>query len=356
MVGYLGYDLKNDLFQHQSTHSDPLQMPEAAFFEPIIWVEYQNAALKIQSAVKKNVDDFVERYHAVKNESINGEEVQLIAEISKNTYLKNAEIIKNHIKSGRIKGVNYCLPFTGMAKNFNAVQRFIELQKRTMAPFSVFAKLNELYILSASPERYLKNSNGNLISQPIKGTTKRSTQPQRDLLLLQNLQNNVKERAENTMTASLVQSELEKISLPHTTRVDKLCEVQSFKTVHHLVSTVSSQLNTEKYNHWDAVKATLPMGSMTGVPKEEAIKIIDACESFKRGAYSGAFGWMDKSGDFDFNVLIRTLIYNAQTQKISLAVGSAITIDSNPEAEYRECMLKAQAILESLKVKSHEVY
>ena len=356
IAGYLGYDLKNDLEDLKSKNSDPLEMPESVFFEPKLWLSFAHGELKIESESQKNITDFLEEIEKqIERENHPEGKISIQPETSHSEYISQAEIIKAHLQRGDIYEANYCMQFTGRAENLDPIGQFLKLLNLTRAPFSVFSKLGDKYILSASPERYLKNTGGELISQPIKGTIKRSENPEEDQRLITELKNDPKEQSENVMIVDLVRNDLSRIAQRNSVQVKELFGVTTFKTVHHLISTVAARLNTEKYNHWDAIKASFPMGSMTGAPKISAMKIIDSCESFKRGVYSGAFGWMDPSGDFDFNVLIRTLIYNETTRQISFSVGSAITINAIPEKEYAECMLKAEAIIQSLKAHDHEI-
>jgi len=151
------------------------------------------------------------------------------------------------------------------------------------------------------------------------------------------------------MIVDLVRNDLSKVAARGSVHVEELFGIQSFKTVHHMVSTICADLNTDRYNKWDAIKACFPMGSMTGAPKISAMKIIESCENFRRGPYSGGFGWMDANGDFDFNVMIRTIFYNRREKVLSLSVGSALTINADPQKEYEECILKSDALLQSLK-------
>lgn len=354
IAGFIAYDFNSDATGSKTLLNDSLKMPEAVFFEPHIWLKFDGDELIISANEEEDINEFVKGFNQQKEISHSYENIDIQSTTSQEAYLKQAKIIDQHLKNGSVKAVNYCIQFVGEAQSFMPALRFLHLQKLTEAPYSVFAKLNQFHILSASPERYLKNENNTLTSQPIKGTTKRSPHANEDQELKLYLSQSSKERTENTLTAHLVEKELETIAMPDTVRIDKLCEVQSFKTVHHLVSTVSAKLNTTKYNAWGAIKHTFPMASMTGVPKHAAIKLIDQIENFKRGAYSGAFGWMDPNGNFDFNVLIRTLLYNQTNGKIALAVGSAITEASDILIEYKECLLKAEAILKSLKMPIHE--
>jgi para-aminobenzoate synthetase component 1 len=203
------------------------------------------------------------------------------------------------------------------------------------------------YLLSASPERYLKKEGELVISQPIKGTEKRATTKEEDLKLILALEKNPKERAENIMIVDLVRNDLSRFAIKGSVKVDELCKVYTFKQVHQLISTVSCKVKSTTHPV-DIVKATFPMGSMTGAPKISALKIIEELEETKRGLYSGAVGYFTPTGDFDFNVIIRSILYNATKKYVSYSVGGAITAQSTPEKEYEECLLKAKAMKQVL--------
>ncbi len=350
IFGYLGYDLKNDLEDLHSENPDMLNMPETAFFEPELEVNFQSGKLEIKSDNKILFEKALEAINAAANDqSEQRDEIVFKASTSREEYIQATQSIRAHLQRGDIYEANYCIQFSGAAPGFEPVNDFLKLQMLTEAPFSVFAKLDKRYILSASPERYLKNTDGKLISQPIKGTIARSQNPQEDEALRIRLRNDPKEQNENVMIVDLVRNDLSRVAARGSVNVDTLFGVETFKTVHHLVSTVSARLNTDRHSNWDAIKATFPMGSMTGAPKISAMNIIDSHENFKRAAYSGAFGWMDPSGDFDFNVLIRSLFYNSDNQILAFSVGSALTILANPEKEYEECLLKADALIRTFK-------
>ena len=349
IFGYLGYDLKNDLEDLHSENPDILNMPEAAFFEPELEVDFQSGKLEIKSDNENLFAEAMDAINSTLQTPTEAAEIIFEPATSREAYLKAARSIQAHLQRGDIYEANYCIQFSGAAQGFEPVNDFLKLQMLTEAPFSVFAKLDKRYILSASPERYLKNTDGKLISQPIKGTIARSQNPQEDEALKIQLRNDPKEQNENVMIVDLVRNDLSRVAARGSVNVDTLFGVETFKTVHHLVSTISARLNTDRYSPWDALKATFPMGSMTGAPKISAMNIIDSHENFKRAAYSGAFGWMDPSGDFDFNVLIRSLFYNSDNQILAFSVGSALTILANPEKEYEECLLKADALIRTFK-------
>jgi para-aminobenzoate synthetase component 1 len=359
IAGYLGYDLKNDLEQLASANEDALDMPVAAFFDPLVWMEIDGNTATLAGADQDAMDLFAERLHTHLEKHRNTAKQTPAASIilsprtDRATYLDAAYKLKAHIQRGDIYEVNYCIQFAGKAPKFDPVTAFLALQERTEAPMSVFARMGPYHILCASPERFLKKTGDGLLSQPIKGTARRSDDPKIDEALKEALRNDPKERSENVMIVDLVRNDLSRVAARDSVKVDELFGIYTFKTVHHMVSSISARL-TSTYP-WNAVRACFPMGSMTGAPKISAMQLIDSHENFKRGAYSGAFGWMDAprscvndAADFDFNVMIRTLLYNSDKELATLSVGSALTSAADPEKEYDECLLKARVLMEVL--------
>jgi len=183
--------------------------------------------------------------------------------------------------------------------------------------------------------------------QGIKGTAKRSQVEKEDQELIQNLRNDQKERSENIMIVDLVRNDLSKTATKGSVEVKELCKVYTFRQVHQMISTVVSKVDS-KTSPVDIICSTFPMGSMTGAPKISAMEIIENLEASKRGLYSGAIGYITPKGDFDFNVVIRSILYNEKKQYISYTVGGAITAKSDPDKEYEECLIKAKAMREVL--------
>jgi para-aminobenzoate synthetase component 1 len=243
--------------------------------------------------------------------------------------------------------MNYCTLFTAKFQNLHAATLFSKLSNKAKAPFSAYINTTKHAIVSASPERFIKKNGNRLTSQPIKGTAKRGKTNQSDLQIAQELVNNPKERAENIMIVDLVRNDLAKIADKKSVNVSELCGLYSFPTVHQLISTVTCQISNQ-INFKMMIEALFPMGSMTGAPKFSAMNIIEQTEEFRRGIYSGSIGYIEPNGNYDFNVIIRSLIVDKKKQSISAAVGGAITILSNPEDEYQETILKLNVLEEVL--------
>jgi len=249
----------------------------------------------------------------------------------------------DHIHAGDMYEANFCMEFFAENAVINPLEKFQKLNEISQAPFSVFFKNNKQFLLSASPERYLKKVGETIISQPIKGTSKRFSDPIEDEISRQYLENDPKERAENIMITDLVRNDLSHTAQKGSVEVAELCKIYSFLQVHQMISTITSKIDFQ-YSPIDVLKTTFPMGSMTGAPKISVMKIIENLEETKRGLYSGAVGYFTPDGDFDFNVVIRSILYNEGNQYVSFSVGSAITSLSIPEKEYEECLLKAKAM------------
>lgn len=379
IFGYLSYDLKNDVEQLTSKNCDGLNFPDLYFFQPQKLFLLKGNRLEMQYLLM--VDDEVEedfaeicspRHQRKSNtdikESVEGKtdnskpttdnwepatrnphpatrnlQTSMNSRISKETYLKKVETMLSHIQRGDIYEANFCQEFFAEDREIEPLSVFRELNEISSSPFATFLKLEEHYLLSASPERYLKKSGENLISQPIKGTSRRAKNASEDRELAQNLSKDPKEQSENVMIVDLVRNDLSKIAAKGSVKVEELCKVYTFKQVHQMISTISAKI-AEGIPPVEALRTTFPMGSMTGAPKVSAMKIIEDLEETKRGLYSGAVGYFTPSGDFDFNVVIRSILYNAVKKYVSFSVGGAITAASVPEREYEECLLKAAAM------------
>ncbi|PID89409.1 MAG: hypothetical protein CSB01_02115 [Bacteroidia bacterium] len=251
------------------------------------------------------------------------------------------------MRRGDIYEINFCQEFFAEQVCINPEQLYNHLKKVSPTPYGCFYKTRNHYLLSASPERFIKKKGTKLISQPIKGTAKRGANKEEDDTIKHHLFTDAKERAENIMIVDLVRNDLSHTATKGSVKVEELCGIYSFPQVHQMISTVVANLRND-IHFVEAIKQCFPMGSMTGAPKIRAMKLIEQYESTKRGLYSGAVGYITPQGDFDFNVVIRSILYNATNKYLSFMVGGAITMQSNPEKEYEECLLKAKAIRKTL--------
>lgn len=358
IFGYLSYDLKNDTEDLYSVNKDGLEFPALYFFQPLrlFLIKGNVVELHYLRMVEEEMEEDFSQILTITSESdtvsANGNAARKIAieitpAMSKQEYLERVQEMLTHIKRGDIYEANFCQEFYKQGASIRPLQVYKDLNAISQAPFSAYLKLEVYHLLCASPERYLKKKDRQLISQPIKGTATRAVSPQEDVRLMEELAADPKERAENVMIVDLVRNDLSRTATKGSVEVEELCGIYSFKQVHQMISTITSQMQEDK-SVVDALRYTFPMGSMTGAPKIEAMKIIEKLEKSKRGLYSGAVGYFDPSGDFDFNVVIRSILYNAAKPYISFSVGSAITAASNPEKEYQECLVKARAMKQVL--------
>ncbi len=351
IFGYLGYDLKNDIEDLTSNNFDGLEFENITFFQPkkIFFIKGDIVEVKYLTEYSNEIDSDINTISNFQSNTIFAEtnDIKIKLRIHKDEYLKKIDRILSHIHRGDIYEVSFCQEFYAENSTIDPVKAYNKLNKISVPPFATFLKLGDKFLLSASPERFLKRNSNTIISQPIKGTTKRGTSTIEDELLKSSLENDLKERAENIMIVDLVRNDLSKTAIKGSVKVSELCKVYSFKQVHQLISTVISEVESET-NSVDIIKSLFPMGSMTGAPKIAAMKIIEELEETKRGLFSGAVGYLAPTGDFDFNVVIRSILYNESKKYISYSVGGAITAKSIAEKEYEECLLKAKAMREVL--------
>ena len=263
------------------------------------------------------------------------------------TYLQRAHRVKKHIQRGDIYEMNLCQEWSADEHLESPWDAFVRLHHFTQPPYAALVKAGEFHVICGSPELFLKRRGDQLISSPIKGTIRRGSTPEEDDALAQQLQNDPKERGENVMICDLVRNDLSRIAKPGTVHVPELFGIHRFESVHQMISTVQCTLRDDVTTE-SILRATFPMGSMTGAPKVRAMQIIDELEASRRGVYSGSVGFFQPNGDFDLNVVIRSLLYNAATPRISMHVGGAITSLSDPASEYAECLLKAEAMMQTL--------
>lgn len=349
LFGHLSYDLKNDLEHLNTTHPDTLGFSPMLFFIPETVIYQSGKKIKVESYRFEDVATLEQHLelHVQKNIS-SSQNIELKPQTTRKQYLKTIAAIKEHLQYGNIYEMNYCLEFAASVPDFKLFPAFQKLNSSAKAPFAALYKNEDSYLLCASPERYLQKQEKKLISQPIKGTIRRADNKTSDELLKRELLANEKERSENVMITDLVRNDLSRTAQRASVKVEELFGIYTFNTVHQMITTISSKL-ADQYNFADALKTTFPMGSMTGAPKLKAMELIDKYESFARNLYSGAVGYITPYGDFDFNVVIRSIFYNQESGYLSARVGSAITIHCEASQEYDECLLKAENLFQSLR-------
>lgn len=351
IFGYLTYDVKNDVEDLKSENDDELEFPDLYFFQPKklffirgneVEIQYLNAEEDCIESDFEAITNFISKEAETETNP-----VKIKLKIHKDEYFNKVNAVLDHIHRGDIYEANFCQEFYAENTTINPLETYNKLNAISKPPFAAFLKLGDKYVLSASPERYIKKTGCKIISQPIKGTAKRSLNAEEDAALKEHLAQDEKERSENIMIVDLVRNDLSLTATKGSVKVEELCKVYSFKQVHQMISTIVSQVEATT-NPIDIIKTTFPMGSMTGAPKISAMQIIEDLEETKRGLYSGTVGYISPEGDFDFNVIIRSILYNETKKYVSYSVGGAITAKSEPLKEYEECLIKAKAMREVL--------
>lgn len=344
VFGIFGYDVKNSFESLKSENLNSGDFPSVAFFEPEFIAEWKDSKWQLthgdaqqfreilKLAMGKNFDECKITWS-----------LPMHCETDFGIYSTHFNELKKHIYRGDVYVMNYCLQFSGIAKKFNPVDSFIRLNEYSPAPFAGFLKFEGKYLLSASMERYLARRENKIISQPIKGTIKRMGNDGS----AEKLRSNPKEQQENVMVVDLVRNDLSRTALKGSVKVEELFGVYPFSGVYQMVSTVTSE--TDQGTSFEKLlRTTFPMGSMTGAPKISAMQLAEKHENFARNWYSGALGYIEPSNNFDFSVVIRSILFDSVSGVVRIPVGSAITQNAQADDEYNECMLKVERILKCI--------
>jgi para-aminobenzoate synthetase component I len=345
IFGHLGYDIKNQIENLHSTHPDSIQFPDLFFFVPACILSLKEQTLFIEvydGSDPSSIYDSIKASPAFA--SIPQPSVSVQPKMTRQKYIATIEQLRKHIQRGDCYEINYCQEFYATDTVIEPLSLYQQLTKVSPNPFACYYRLEDKYLLCASPERFLQKKGDHLLSQPIKGTIPRNQfDPEADQKLIEQLQNSEKDKSENVMVVDLVRNDLSKVCQQGSVKVTELFGIYSFPQVHQMISTVEGTLD-DSHQFTDIIKACFPMGSMTGAPKKRVMELIEQYEQSKRGLYSGAVGYISPTGDFDFNVVIRSILYNSSNQYLGYQVGGGITFYSDPEKEYEECLIKAAAI------------
>ena len=361
-MGYFAYDMKAQTMGQASKLPPATGNPMYAFwFRPslliifnqnkiTIKIDFHQQHIRVREIILNSSTNHAEKEKTTNTKiSLHNQRNITLGDIMHRTtsfdeYSHQIQEIRRQIKKGNFYELNYCIEWNGSQKITNPVALWQAMAEKSGAPFSAFIKNKEFYTLCNSPERFLRISGNQMLSQPIKGTAPRSSDAQLDLQNLEAMKNSPKDRAEHMMIVDLVRNDLAQCSEPLSVKVTELCQAYSFQTVHQLISTIRAHKG-DKQSLASILKACFPMGSMTGAPKGMVCQWIDRLEKKKRGVYSGSLGYIDQEGNLDLNVIIRTLLYDDLKHELSLSTGGAITWDSDPHTEWEECQNKAKAIL-----------
>lgn len=342
LFGYVAYDYKNALEDLVSENPETISFDDVFFYIPEIVVNLNQDTFQLEKG-DYVVEELFQDINKLALEKQIDTTCQIESRLSREEYVAAVKDLQKHIQYGDIYEVNFCQEFVAKQAKLQPQIVYNDLITASPMPFAVFFKQQNKYAFCSSPERYVRREGDRLISQPIKGTVRRGASAEEDSHLVKQLKENPKERAENVMAVDVVRNDLARIAVPGTVAVDELCEVYTFKQLHQMISTVSASLPPETTLS-KILKASFPMASMTGAPKIRAMELIEQYEKSKRGLYSGTIGYITPNGDFDFNVVIRTILYDDEKSETSFTVGSAITAEANAEQEYEECLLKTAAM------------
>ncbi len=346
-LGFLGYDLKNELERLATRHIDPLAFESARFFRPQLLIVCSQGEIRILrnettfAWSKANIDALEVMPEA------GFSPIAMQCRTSRANYLSQVENIRQAIAEGTVYELNYCMEWYAEDVKTDPIALYKRLNLLSPTPFSAYFQSDGQHLICGSPERFFARYQQTLFSQPIKGTRRRSKDVVEDAALKAALAADEKERAENVMIVDLVRNDLNRSCFPGTVKVPELMQVYSFPTVHQMISTVTGTLRPE-VSTVQALKNAFPMGSMTGAPKIKAMELIDRLEDSRRSLYSGSVGYISPEGNCDFNVIIRSIVYNRNNNYLSFQAGGAITYDSVPEQEWEECQLKAATMLSAL--------
>jgi para-aminobenzoate synthetase component I len=344
LFGHVNYDLKNELEQLSSYHDDYIGFPNFFFFEPATIIRLGEKELIIESDNPGEVFEKLEQIYSSNDGKVTGSNIEIEHRIQKDEYISIINRLKQHILRGDCYEINFCQEFFASPALMDPLVIYKKLSEISPNPFSALYRLNDKWLICASPERFLKKERRKILSQPIKGTAKRIQDDKfRDEKSKADLFQSDKDRSENVMVVDLVRNDLSKVCIEGSVKVDELFGIYSFPQVHQMISTVSGELKSN-ISFTNILGATFPMGSMTGAPKKRVMELIEKYEKTKRGIFSGAVGYISTNSDFDFNVVIRSIMYNSSNKYLSFQTGSAITFYSDPEKEWDECMLKAEAM------------
>lgn len=349
-MGHANYELLHYLELGKVLTEKPSQMPVfwAGYYQWAIvndhktktcqFIYSQDLPANTLSIIKSCIDEVIE-FRQTKTDT------PFTPLIDEAAYQSSFNQIKHHIKEGDCYQVNYTFPFQA-AYSSNPFCAYKQLREKSPNPFMAYLNGDDYQILSVSPERFLKANNQKISTKPIKGTIKRDPNNLlNDKALANTLKASDKNRAENVMIVDLLRNDLSVMAKPHSVKVDKLCEVESFPSVHHLVSTISAKLIDDK-TIWDLFFSAFPGGSITGTPKKRVCEIINMLEPHPRGAYCGSIFYASNNGNFDSNIAIRTL--TCQNNTLTANVGGGIVADSTADNEYEECEIKIRHLLNSL--------
>jgi len=346
--GHLSYQLKDSIYHFNKRKEDKIDFPDFFFFKPSYLCQLKGQELLIEG---QDCDKVYREIQEANSNLVKTQSLSIQQRLTKEQYIGKIQELKKHIIRGDCYEINFCQEFYAEDAEIDPAETFQNLIDVSPNPFSAFYRLDDRYLICASPERFIAKKGRQIFSQPMKGTSRRDLKDrEHDEVLRRKLEQSAKERSENVMVVDMVRNDLTKVCTESSVKVDELFGVYSYPQVHQMISTISGQLK-EEVSFSEIIGATFPMGSMTGAPKYRVMELIDQYEESARGIFSGSVGYISPGGDFDFNVVIRSIMYNTRSKYLSYQLGSGITFYSDPEKEWEECLLKGEAIKKVLTAK-----
>ncbi|BCK86528.1 aminodeoxychorismate synthase component 1 [Sideroxyarcus emersonii] len=353
-LGYWGYDLARRYHRLPASASDAEHLPEMAvgIYDWAIILDHQERSARLVSRqrcaataqVLPQIAERLSRGSSTRQATSFSVQGAIVSNFTPAAYARAFDAVQAYLHAGDCYQVNLAQRYAAAASG-DAYTAYLELRRLSPAPYSAFLDWPQLQILCASPERFLQVRQGRVETRPIKGTRPRHADATEDRRLAEELRQHPKDRAENLMIVDLLRNDLGQVCEPGSVRAPRLFEVESFASVHHLVSTVEGQLQ-RGHDALDLLRDCFPGGSITGAPKQRAMEIIEQLEPNRRGVYCGAIGYIGHDGDMDTNIAIRTLVHAGG--EIRCWAGGGLVADSQCEAEYQETLDKAAAMLELL--------
>ncbi len=351
LFGHVGYYFGDEVATVRKP--DPTGFPDLFFFQPEIVIRLSSEGLSITGVDPELIFSEITRPENVEDLTTKGRSpIHIRSRLDRQQYIDVIEKLRSHILRGDCYEINYCMEFFADDVDIDPLEVYNRLGGLSPNPFSSMYRIKDRWLLCASPERYLKRAGDVVISQPIKGTSRRKVQ---DGEVLQpsdaqdrdKLYHSAKDRSENVMVVDLVRNDLSRFCIEGSVEMEELYGIYTFPQVHQMISTIRGRV-VPGTNFADMLRHSFPMGSMTGAPKRRVMELIGQYEDSARGLFSGSLGYIAPSGDLDFNVVIRSILYNQSSGHLSMPAGSGITFYSNAADEWEECQLKAEAMQKAI--------
>jgi para-aminobenzoate synthetase component 1 len=353
-MGYFAYDFARNIEKLPDLAKSIVDIPDLyfVFYDNIIIFDHHEKKVYITQLKRgpfsndqtNNIENMIQLGQPVRYNDFITEEVEFKSPFTKNSYMEAVERMRQYIKKGDIYIANMTHTFSANTSR-EAYDIYKVLRRINPSPFSAFLPLNGFDIICSSPERFFSVNQRMVETRPIKGTRPRGKTKKEDEIYRYELEQSEKDRSELLMVVDLERNDLSKVCQPHSVKVTELFSIESYATVHQLVSTIVGTLNREQ-TAVDCMRACFPGGSITGTPKIRAMEIIEELEPTRRNIYTGCIGYFGFDGSADFNIVIRTIL--KKDNRLLIGVGGGITWESDPKSEYFETLDKAKALFSAI--------